>query len=198
MREQFCLGDLKEKELDEILLNEEQKSEVRQTIKNCEGCSNPCEITREVLKFGLDIGMNSEEKNIYTNVESKCRIGDAILDYLDWYEIEIAGEQKFCWSKKECARCYIRKTEQNKYVEITYMHFAPNSGIKLEILINNQIKLREAILKVEDTKKISIEEFPDEILEVKLCVSSLTKPDDIVGNGDNREIGIGIKHMVIN
>lgn len=88
-REKFCLGDLKIESLDEILLNFKRKEQVnKEAVFSCIGCSNPCELNREVNLFGQRIDYSFKELQTAFELEKVVKIGDALLDYFAWHDIE--------------------------------------------------------------------------------------------------------------
>lgn len=194
-RDDFCLGDLRESSLDEILLNRERREKVSESVDACEGCSNPCELTRETHLFHQGIFLRKEEINDAFRLEETRRMGKALLDYNNWYAIEnYEDDKKLCWSSGLSARLFLPTTGyKNGKVELSYRKLTSDTKIKFffnekEVFIDNDEVVQKTI-------QLDIEADGCSYVIVDFLVDKLRSPSIYLGSEDCRCLGIGLERI---
>lgn len=124
----FLIGNLKDKTLDEIFSDVEKREKVRCNVLECDGCSNPCELDR-AIRHGKSINFSADEIDFVYRHEKKARVGDALLDLGDWYEVEQNGSNSWCWSAKKCAKIFV--PAKSRKIRISYFKFNNSQNVKI-------------------------------------------------------------------
>ncbi|MSS64497.1 radical SAM protein [Velocimicrobium porci] len=197
-REKFCLGDLKKSSLDEILFNLPKREEVyNKAVLLCKGCSNPCEVNREVHLFGQRSDYSFEEIQTAFKLEQEGRFGEALLDYFAWHDIEYYGtDNKLCWSKKLDASIFVDQKEKNpNKLSISYRKLIPDSKVK--ILLNGEEVVCDNDHTIQKQVVLDISSIKEQYIVITFLVDSLNSPSRCIGNGDFRYLGIGIEDLKI-
>ncbi len=199
-RENFLLGDLKENTLDEIWMGEKRLYVLQNAVKRCAGCTNPCEVNREVNLFNQPVQISKEEIPIFLELEQKQKIGSALLDMNEWFGVERYQHNHFlCWSAKLYSKVYLN-TETNKKICISYQKL--DEGIKVKIFFNErevfydhggsqQMQITLNTLKRQNPQ-ISVNKGYDTLA---FLVDRLDCPNELWGNGDKRHLGIGLQNI---
>ena len=193
-REKFCMGDLSNNSLDEILLDDKKRGDVfRNAVNRCCGCTNPCELAREVYLFGMNKNIEEQELQTAFELEQERRIGDALLDYDGWHSIEKhKASHDFCWSSEPEARIFIKNS--GKKITILYRKITSDlvvkiflDGIEVYLDLSNEIEHRVTFDAALGKRYSTITFLAD-------CLKS---PKEIYGTQDTRYLGIGLEDVLI-
>lgn len=104
-REDYLLGDFKTNSLDEIFAGERAEKVRSTSVCRCEGCTNPCEVVREIDLFGMSYCLPKDEVSRAFELESsvadqRCHIlGNGLLDCDGWHWVE--------WDKMDAGGAYV-------------------------------------------------------------------------------------------
>lgn len=195
-REAFCIGSLRQHTLDEILLDTARREEVRShAVKLCEGCSNPCEVNREVFLFGQPVGLVKAELPAAFALEQQRRIGIALIDYEGWHEIERCGGDCLCWSSAAAANIFIPSQPVSK-IRIAYRKLDAQSVVKLFADGREVFADRES-----DGHRVIMLELPG-LLEngyttITFCIDQVKTPYELGIGGDCRRLGVGLEAVTV-
>lgn len=185
----FCIGDLKKRTLDEILLSEARENVFENEVKRCQGCTNPCEVNREVGLFGQKVSLLDNEVGEAMEFDKNNRFGDALLDYTGWHTIETDGQNgHLCWSSENIAKLFV----QGDKLTIKYRKLIHEQ--KLKILIDEK-----EILIRDDSVCGSLEiQLPDKGKDYSMVVFLVDKvlvPAELHMNADVRPLGIALEDV---
>lgn len=196
-RSQFCIGNLKESTLDEILLDEKKREGVyKGAVACCTGCSNPCELNREVNIYGQSLELLPNEINLAYQLDIERKIGCALIDYSGWNVIERYEDGScLCWSCDFVSKVFIVNSNVNKKLKIIYRKLV--SGACVKIAINGKEIYTDYDLEL---RKTIVLEMPAEIEMKLLTLSFITDtvktPFEVYESEDHRYLGVGIEEFV--
>lgn len=199
-REEFFLGDLKVNTLDEIWMGKRRWHVYQNAVKRCKGCTNPCEVNREVNFFNQSFLIEKEEIPILFELEQDQKIGSVLLDFNEWFGVERYQNDHFlCWSAKQLSKAYL-KTEKNKKICISYQKLNEEAKVKIcfnekEVFYDNggsrQMQVTLDISKVQETQ-CSVHKGYDTLA---FLVNELSCPYELWGSSDKRYLGIGLQDV---
>ncbi|MBU1669832.1 MAG: methyltransferase domain-containing protein [Actinobacteria bacterium] len=109
-----------------------------------------------------------------------------------WREPERSPVASFRYTHKT-ARCYMRDDSAKGMVTIRMLGYPPPAGEAGGSVLMNGIEAGRFLLKASDSNT----SFPkphagDGILEIEIRNDSTFIPDEVLGNGDVRELGVGV------
>lgn len=197
-RNKFCIGDLKEHTLDEILADRDKRSDVyAQTVIFCKGCSNPCELNREVNLYGQSLGISQTEISTAYQLDTQRRVGCALIDYCGWNDIERYEDGScLCWSCDFVSKVFVANIEKNKKIGISYRKLIKEAKVK--ILINGK---EVYVDSNSDLQRKIVVDIPSEIkkdsLEIKFVIDIIETPFELFKSEDHRSLGIGIEDIYV-
>lgn len=195
-RQQVMLGDLRKNTLDEIFLDFDRREEVNNAVYLCEGCCALCEVSREVRLFGRKIYLSKEEVALALQLDTVHKIGEALLDYEGWHEIERYGDPRcLCWSNDLAAKIFIPARHEKK-VLISYRRLS--AEYKEKIYIDGEELCQEELGVIKAVQKeflLDISKSVEDYITITFVVDWMKSPDELFGNGDTRQLGIGLENV---
>ncbi len=191
-REEFCIGSLGQHTLDELLLDTAKREEVQiHAVKQCEGCSNPCEVNREVFLFDQPAGLEKAELPAAFELEQQRRIGIALVDYEGWHEIERCGGDCLCWSSAAAANIFIPAQPVSK-IRIAYRKLDARFVVKLFADGREVFADREP-----DVHRVVTLDLPglleNKYTTVTFCIDQVKTPYELGLGEDCRRLGVGLE-----
>lgn len=191
--ENYCLGDLRKRSLDEILTDTERRNLVYESgIKGCTGCTNPCEVNREVNLWRQGLAIREDEVADYFERFPHRRFGDGYLDLEGWHEIErYDGGELLCWSNQLIAKMYIPLTEGKKQLSISYYKLAQDAGVKIFIDGNEKFYSKQ----MEENIVLDMSDCEKDYANVTFVIDHVIRPCDISASNDRRHLGIGLQKV---
>lgn len=196
-RNKFCIGNLKENTLDEILLNKEKRESVyEEAVVLCKGCSNPCELNREVNMYGQSLGLSQNEIHEAYQLDKQRKIGCALIDYCGWNEIERYEDGRcLCWSCDFVSKLFITNVRENRKIRITFRKLVEEAIVKVvlngrEIFVDRDSQLKNTIV-LEIPSNIKTE-----YLTLSFIIDTIKTPFEVCGSDDRRYLGVGVEEVV--
>lgn len=157
---EYLMGNLYEKDFDEIFLSEAKETVCAGAVFNCEGCLLPRDIERETETFGYSTKLTYDEVAVLADeLQNISFLEDYSVEPSEWYDREIVNGVNFHWMKKLTATIYVNIKEENAtQLILHYLNwYSPREG---ETGMN-------VLLSVQDSKPITIE---CELGENTLCI----------------------------
>lgn len=194
-RESFCYGNLKENTLDEILSDDSGRKKVYETsVRRCKGCTNPCEVNREVHIFGQKPHLSDDEIDTANDLEKELRLGVSLLDYSGWHSIERYTDGScLCWSSMADAKIFVPVGNQH-ILKICYRKLNLKSVIK--ILINGTEAFVDREETVQRTVLLEMPFFGEEkYVTITFLIDQLWSPAELLGSSDGRMLGVGLESV---
>lgn len=189
-REAFCMGSLKTQTIDEILIDRKQREQISRVVSQCSGCTNPCEISREVNLWNMDADMTPEEISRYIKLEGRM-LGDIWVDYMDWHPVERMGDAVWFWSRRRYARVYLAAPQKGRCkleVEMGVLTEETYISIYINGIQNDTVKGSQH-MKIE----IDFTDCETDYCEIGFAVSNLYSPWELGINEDRRCLGICLR-----
>lgn len=199
--EEYLMGNIQEKDFDDVFLSEKKEKVFMESVCNCAGCLLPRDIEREVEVFGFSTKLTYEEVALLADDLTNINIlDDYSVDKTEWYELEILNGNSFHWMRKKEVTLYVNVGDKqpNKLSIHYFSGFIPNK----------ETDKMEAAFVLQDGEKIEIECEPGEntidiclsdeskltgLIKIDISVNKLWRPIDINKNSnDDRLLGIGI------
>lgn len=195
-RKGFCIGSLKENTLDEILSDSAKRDKVqREASMQCEGCSNPCEVEREVRMFGQGFGISTKEIPMAFRLEHNRKMGIALVDYDGWHEIERNADGScLCWSNAVRAKIFVPAAAHRK-IMVTYRKLSAESVVK--ILLDGKESFKEQEMAMHRAVMLEMPELPGkEYVTLTFLIDKVQTPEELYGSADHRYLGVGLESVV--
>lgn len=189
----YCLGDLRKNSLDEILTDTERRNLVyERAIKRCAGCTNPCEVNREVYLWGQAVRVIDEEVADFFGLEHQQKFGSGYLDLEGWHEIErYDGGELLCWSNQLIAKIFIPLTDGKKKLSISYYKLSQDAGVKIFIDGNEKFYSKQ----MEENIVLDMSDCEKDYANVTFVIDHVIRPCDISASNDRRYLGIGLQKV---
>lgn len=189
-RKDYYMGSLKTQVMDEILIDRKRRKQVESSVSQCNGCTNPCEIYREVSLWNMDMNMTQQEIRRYIKLE-KDMLGDLWVDYMDWYPAERMGDTVWFWSRRRYARTYLAVPEGG-YCRLEVQLGVLTEETYVSIYING---MRYDTVKGSQYIEIELNliDCEMEYCEIGFAVSNLYSPWELGINDDRRHLGMCLR-----
>lgn len=192
-REAYCMGSLKTQAVDEILIDRKRREQIKNTVNQCNGCTNPCEIYREVNLWNMSMDMTQQEIGRYIKLENNM-LGDIWVDYMDWYPVERMGDTVWFWSRRRYARTYLAVPER-KHCRLEVQLGALTEETYISIYING--KQHDTVKGSQNMEiEFNLIDYGMEYCEIGFAVSNLSSPWELGINDDRRHLGICLRKAV--
>lgn len=191
-RDKFCMGDLRDHSLDEILLNEEKRKDVlEKAVKTCDGCTNACEVAREVYLFGMKKQLDIKELPAAFELEQERKIGDALLDYDGWHGMEKREDgSAFCWSSNLESNVFVRN--DGRKIRISYTKIT--SDLKVKIFIDGMESYFDTTDELQQNVTLDVVS-ENRYVQISFLTDSLKCPKQIFNSTDERYLGIALENI---
>jgi radical SAM protein with 4Fe4S-binding SPASM domain len=184
--EAFCLGDMKQNTLTDILASSKAQS-ARLAALNCKGCSCPCDVDREETLFGLSFALTDDEANYWYSLSNK-----QVVFVSGWHQNEKPEPELFRWMSEETAYIIIDNTQRYVEIEISFENYYPdNEASPLIVTVKYG---EESIEKVCNTgrSELLLFDIPDtDRVKITLTVNKMWRPIDF-SSSDTRKLGVAI------
>lgn len=176
----YCIGNLMGETLDGIWDSYRRKT-IRNKVENCSGCSNPCELNRELSLENIADMMSEDEKRVFFSHE-KCRI----LFGGGWHGVETDEHgASFRWMSERRAWMLLN-TENGKSIKINcktniedkiYANFIINGEIMASGMIGKEV------IGIDIPMKENFE-------KLEIIIDKVWRPCDVMNTADERSLGI--------
>jgi MoaA/NifB/PqqE/SkfB family radical SAM enzyme len=191
--ELYCIGELKNGSIDEILENR-HTSNALQHAKKCKRCNNPCEVEREHRHFSLSYTLSDNEIERYLELSGET----VYFGFGGWHVLEVYDGYSHRWMSERDASVYVCNKERNKnflYVSVAN-HYPENMGNPMELTISvNNITVYETNCLALGSHELNIDleacsvELQD-MLKVTFSIDKLWQPSAYSPSSDSRFLGI--------
>ncbi len=198
---EYLMGNLYEKDFDEIFLSDEKEAVCTGIVAGCEGCLLPRDIERETDVFGYSTKLTYEEVAVLAeDLENISNLDDYSVDESEWYSQEIIGGKNFRWMRKKTATLYVNVKENNaEKLVLHYLNvYEPGEGregMSVAIFLQDEKALTVYCESGEHYTEIVL---PADLklkglVKIELVVNKQWRPMDINAESiDDRELGIGV------
>ena len=194
-KQDFCIGSLKEKTLDEILADSVKRENVfEHAVMQCKGCSNPCEVEREVRVFQQEFGISQNEISAAFRLDDNRKIGVALIDYDGWHEIERSRDGScLCWSNAIRSNLFI-PVQFGKRIAVSFRKLTEESAVK--ILLNGNECFTDQGTDMHRTVFFEMTESSKEAyITLTFLIEKLYTPNELYGSMDRRLLGVGVESV---
>lgn len=197
----FIIGNLQEKDFDDIMESDNRLTIYNDNVKKCQGCSWPCEIVRETEKFNMNTAFSKNDISLFANKISteNNMVNDFSLDNQNWHDLEENNEGFFRWMKGKSAILFLKNNKECRYLNIKFYipEFIQEEKVILNVFIdNNYISQVKSVVGINDIT-IPFQNKWDNIIEVKLSTNLEWCPKDINMGMDTRKLGIAVYIVAI-
>jgi radical SAM protein with 4Fe4S-binding SPASM domain len=184
--EAFCLGDMKQDALTDILASAKAQS-ARLAALNCEGCSCPYDVDREESLFGLSFALSDNETDYWYSLSN-----EPVAFVSGWYQNEKPEPEIFRWMSEETADIIIDNTQRYDEIELFFENYYPDNDASPLIVT---VKYGEkSIEKVCDTgrNELLLSDIPcADRIKIALTVNRMWRPIDF-SSSDTRQLGVAV------
>ncbi len=199
--EEYLMGNLFEKDFDEIFLSDKKEAVCAGVVSGCTGCLLPRDIERETDVFGYSTKLTYDEVAVLA--DDLCSISyleDYSADINEWYGREMMNEAGFHWMKKLAATVYVNIGEKRaSRLMLHYLNwYAPQTGgdgLKVTLSVRDSELITEECMLGENTLSVPI---PDELdlkglVKIDLKINKQWTPAEInTESTDIRSLGLGV------
>ncbi len=199
---EYLLGNLYDKDFDEIFRSATKEKVCEKVISCCEGCLLPRDIERETDIFGYSTKLTYEEVAVLAeDLENISNLDDYSVDESEWYGKETINGQNFRWMKTSSATLYVNVREKvpTKFILHYLNWFASekqDGGMTVSVFFQDSKEPVTVDCAIgENRLELSL---PEDIklyglVKIELEVNRLWKPMEInKESSDTRKLGIGV------
>lgn len=198
---EYLMGNLYEKDFDDIFMSDEKEAVYAEVVSGCEGCLLPRDIERETEVFGYSTKLTYDEVAVLA--DDLCNISyleDYSVEPSEWYDREKINNNNFHWMKKLTATLYVNiKEERATQLILHYLNwYTPKegeAGMSVSLSVQNSKLIAVECEFGENTLCISI---PEELnlhglVKIDLKINKQWIPAEInTESFDTRSLGLGI------
>ncbi len=193
-KDNYCIGDLKNESIDEIMHGNRRVHVINSAVKQCSGCNANCDVQREESYYGLKFSFLKSEIKYIFNYVKPCP--QCVYDF-SFDNEEQDGNLFYHWMNSKRSMVYLPNPEKiPKDMVITYRNVLPSDyhdPLKLQITVNGisqDVPCSTGIHKI----RIPILELDNEndFIKVVFEVNHMWSPSAVFGGDDQRELGIAL------
>lgn len=198
---EYLMGNLREKDFDEIFLSEAKETVCSGAVFNCEGCLLPRDIERETETFGYSTKLTYDEVAVLADeLQNISFLEDYSVEPSEWYDREMINGMNFRWMKKLTASVYVNTKEENAtQLILHYLNwYSPREGetglnVLLSVqdseLVTIECELGENTLRIPIPKELNLKG----LVKIDLKINKQWIPAQInAESSDTRSLGLGI------
>ena len=202
---EYLMGNLFEKDFDEIFLSDEKEEVCTSVVSNCQGCLLPRDIEREVTDFGYSTEYTLEEISVFKDyISSECNMEEYNCDNNNWNALEKDTLGSFRWTKNLSASVFLKVPENYSKVKVSFFNLREfrENGEKAYIScrIENEVIGKTNCGLGEQVNEFSIEKIelcPGELVKITFDTNMQWVPKILGLSEDNRRLGVAIRSVSI-